>query len=600
MLSNYLFAFVSIFVLLCTNLNAVDCPEIKLANSEMEKANVFYDKGKEQWKLNPSCALVLFDSAAYYGIKFNNHEIASNSYNAMGSIYRNMGKVDEAINAYSSAQEYAELAGNKRKIYIGMYNLSVLYSETYNNGKAFEIVKKMVEEIPKQNDEKLDKLYAVGLNVLGQEYKNKGEYQKALDSFHKSLKLCQKKGFQDITIPLYNNIALLYSTILDKETELKYYTYAKNAMESNHPIWGVVMNNIATILVEQNALDSAETIYRMVLENPNKTMLDSCVASIALGNVLNIKNDLASGKKYIDEGISIAYDIKDAHQQILGNLYLGRYWFKESKYNLAEIHFQRSLDTIYSKGAVQFLPEKGEVEYELLKLSLKVANEDTILSDLENYSETIKSILESKTLKVIEGENIKYETAKIQHENEILAIDNNIKTRNNIIFGVSAIAFLLGLSLYFVYNKKLQFENEILQKDSEKIRLLNQELTKKIQSYESVSKEEDILKLEKVADEVLKLPAKGGQIHYTSLNKILYVEWQKNYAVVNTINGDRIEVRRNVNDFFKEFLHPSLFAQVHKSFIVNRNHIKNIVGEKMTLNGIENKIPIGKKYKENL
>lgn len=80
------------------------------------------------------------------------------------------------------------------------------------------------------------------------------------------------------------------------------------------------------------------------------------------------------------------------------------------------------------------------------------------------------------------------------------------------------------------------------------------------------------------------------------LNDILFVEAVGNYCKVVTTN-DEIKVREKISEFVKLLGNDSFF-QVHKSFVVAKQHIEIVEGNRIGI--LDFKIPIGKFYKGNV
>lgn len=80
------------------------------------------------------------------------------------------------------------------------------------------------------------------------------------------------------------------------------------------------------------------------------------------------------------------------------------------------------------------------------------------------------------------------------------------------------------------------------------------------------------------------------------LNDILFIEAVGNYCKIVMIDKT-IQVREKISDFSNKIPQDN-FLQVHKSFIVSKNHIELIEGNRILLKGFT--IPIGKVYKTNL
>ncbi|WP_298494237.1 LytTR family DNA-binding domain-containing protein [uncultured Algibacter sp.] len=85
-------------------------------------------------------------------------------------------------------------------------------------------------------------------------------------------------------------------------------------------------------------------------------------------------------------------------------------------------------------------------------------------------------------------------------------------------------------------------------------------------------------------------------LHKIVLNKILYIESERNYITVVTENQrlSYIDSLKNWNAKLSE----NQFIQVHKSFIINSSYVNKISGNTIFIK--DNKIPIGRTYKQEL
>ncbi len=81
--------------------------------------------------------------------------------------------------------------------------------------------------------------------------------------------------------------------------------------------------------------------------------------------------------------------------------------------------------------------------------------------------------------------------------------------------------------------------------------------------------------------------------HKLNLNHILYIESNRNYVSIVT-KDDKLTFIDSLKNW-KEKLAGKSFIQVHKSFIVNRNAIDKLAGNRVFVNG--QPIPVGRSYK---
>ena len=77
------------------------------------------------------------------------------------------------------------------------------------------------------------------------------------------------------------------------------------------------------------------------------------------------------------------------------------------------------------------------------------------------------------------------------------------------------------------------------------------------------------------------------------ISQIIYIESFNHHIVIHCKSGELIE-RKQLSKFIKDISSDS-FIQVHKSFVVNKEHIKMVEKKQLVLTD-EKIIPIGKKY----
>lgn len=78
---------------------------------------------------------------------------------------------------------------------------------------------------------------------------------------------------------------------------------------------------------------------------------------------------------------------------------------------------------------------------------------------------------------------------------------------------------------------------------------------------------------------------------------ILYIEGCKDYVKIITV--DKVYIIYHTLKGILERLNLSIFAQAHKSYIVNKTHVSRIIQDQLII-GAQTFIPIGKSYKKEL
>jgi two-component system, LytTR family, response regulator LytT len=88
----------------------------------------------------------------------------------------------------------------------------------------------------------------------------------------------------------------------------------------------------------------------------------------------------------------------------------------------------------------------------------------------------------------------------------------------------------------------------------------------------------------------------GNYFHKVKFADILYLESEHVYVNVHTINK-KIMVRSSMQSYLTNF-DEKKFYRIHRSFVINLDHIQTINTENIVVNGIE--LPIGKTFRDDL
>jgi len=84
-----------------------------------------------------------------------------------------------------------------------------------------------------------------------------------------------------------------------------------------------------------------------------------------------------------------------------------------------------------------------------------------------------------------------------------------------------------------------------------------------------------------------------NKFHRLALSEICYVEGLRNYVRFQCV-GEKLITLHNLKDLEKE-LPSAHFIRVHKSYLINMNHLQQVEGNYLTVNGTQ--IPLGSSYR---
>ena len=80
------------------------------------------------------------------------------------------------------------------------------------------------------------------------------------------------------------------------------------------------------------------------------------------------------------------------------------------------------------------------------------------------------------------------------------------------------------------------------------------------------------------------------------LDSILYIESMADYVRIFTLDAERIITRERIG-YFERFL-PEKFLRIHRSYIVNINHIKSYSKEEISFSDVS--LPVSRTYKDKV
>jgi len=327
------------------------------------------------------------------------------------------------------------------------------------------------------------------INNLGMFNWNRGNYKKALDYFFESLKMDESANSERSSAAALNNIGLIYQEMNLSEKALEYH---KKALD------------IRLKYDMQNEQIASYNNIGINLENLGR--LDEAIATFNKGIALaKEKNNLIDYYRLLDN-LAKTYYLKGEVDLSLST-YL-KAVVKPEDFNADE---KRMLDTYNNIAALYneknntekalFYIDKGfdllekYPEIELMSADLYLTNAETqyMLDDYDkariskNKFITLKdSIFSARNAQAMADLEIKYETEKKEKEiltqrAEIAEQDLIIQQRNYQIFGLIALAVVLGLMGYLIYNQQ-ELKNKQLKKENElKDALLKIETQNKLQ-----------------------------------------------------------------------------------------------------------------------
>ncbi len=224
----------------------------------------------------------------------------------LGRAYYYTGQLDLALNSLKQAAMYATSEQNLAATYSW---LGVTYAKKGDLNNALAYNNKALALYKELGDKKGE---AYELNDLAQVFRDKGEFDKALNYYEKSLSLSSEKDKANV----YNNIAMVYG---DKKEYPKVVSYLKKAI----------------------AIDTRYGNYQA-----------SGADILNLGYTYKKMKDFNKAYHYLQEGLKMVKKVGDKYWEATGYRYLGSYFKDKGNKKLAEDYFTKAYTMFRSIGAL--------------------------------------------------------------------------------------------------------------------------------------------------------------------------------------------------------------------------------------------------------
>jgi tetratricopeptide (TPR) repeat protein len=214
-------------------------------------------------------------------------------------MHRKCGFVHQKLGDYENSLDHV-LKGEKIELgdraerwrLVNQKAFVLLRTGEYDEGIA--LCEKAIEELTRLGgyDEDVGNSY----NTLGACYRFKGDYEKALEYYNKSLKTCDVTGNLYTVASTLNNVGIIHHDRGELEQALEYYnrTLDIDAKIGNQYGLGASYNNIALILHDQDELEQALDYHRKGLRIREKIGDQDGIATshINIGELLKDIGDL--------------------------------------------------------------------------------------------------------------------------------------------------------------------------------------------------------------------------------------------------------------------------------------------------------------------
>ena len=304
------------------------------------------------------------------------------------------------------------------------------------------------------------------LRLIGLSLMKQGNVDSASVYYYKALKELEPTKNTEKLGLLYDDMARMYRKLKQPERSLEFYDKALKLYEAENNLEGIArINNESGAVFRDDFAD-----YKTANERFEKSLRiqrqrnDSVGIGYALEflgyNQLLIK-DYKKSESYLMEALAIREKLKDDFATMLNYTALGEYYNQTKQPQKSNEYFEKS-NALAEK--IKY-PDIQKYNYE------NIMHNYEILGDYEKAYQSLKafnvlndSLYNTKRLKDVEEISTKYETA--EKEKQIAEKELALKIRNQWIFGLVALAVIIGLIGFLLYKQQI-LKNIKQQKDNE-------------------------------------------------------------------------------------------------------------------------------------
>ncbi|MBT7787978.1 MAG: tetratricopeptide repeat protein [Calditrichaeota bacterium] len=199
-----------------------------------------------------------------------------------------------------------------------------LHKALGNYEKAFESYYKSVEIGRKIGNKKFE---AISLGNIGVLHHIRGEMDKALEAYTQALEIAKSIGSKQTQTLYLGNVATIYKRKGEKDRALKSYQdlYALTVQMGYHRGTVLALSNMGSWYQDNGEFEKAFTQYDQALEIANKYNFKDRIAMIMIngGLVFHYQNKLEKAKTTLEKAIEKSVDVNSKPMEDYARRYLG-------------------------------------------------------------------------------------------------------------------------------------------------------------------------------------------------------------------------------------------------------------------------------------
>jgi len=318
-------------------------------------------------------------------------------------------------------------------------------------------------------------LLAEAFNYIGIIHYNKGDYQRALDNHHKSLKIKEEIGEKLGVATSLNNIGSIYANQGDYQRALEYFHSSLKIREETNDKIGLSnsLNNIGTIYYHQGDIQRALLYYHKSLKIREETGDKQGVANSLnnIGAIFKKQGDIQGALDYYHKSLKIREERGEKLGVATSLNNIGSIYANQEDFQRALKYFHNSLkireamndkigvsNSLNNIAKVELWHGQMEAAFEHAERSLSLAREVGSPSQMMHTAGTLRRIAEK------EGN---YKGAMEMHTLHIQMRDSikSLETQKAMIRQQAKYEFEKKMLVFRAEQEKSEQEIELLERD---------------------------------------------------------------------------------------------------------------------------------------
>jgi tetratricopeptide (TPR) repeat protein len=341
--------------------------------------------------------------------------------------------------------------------------LGVTYLRDNDYPKALEVFRKNQQMAVELNDSLTQAKVLVN---LASTYTKLDSAERAMELLLKSAELFERQQDSTMLMYVYNNVAILFGKIREREEQLYYCKKAFDAGggEIKDHLTLTLAANLAVNLLNSGVRDSSERLalraLRVSKELKNAKTTTQLLTHLA--NLANRKEAYDDAIRYTDEVLEYEGRIKHNHTFAQLYAYRGIALLKTGKTAEAVLSLEKALQYAEAEKSLQ----RRELVFKHLQVAYaKAGDYQKAYEALTNYKQTSDSLASEENVRILNDLETKYETEKKEQQIKELAQQQQIselklRQRSIWIIILVIVAIAIALAIYLVSRQRLLKEQQ--------------------------------------------------------------------------------------------------------------------------------------------